>query len=159
MSFVYPGILQYGFSKLDLTNKLDQRIYFGIFIPFSIRNIVTSFQRNDQKWLKMIQNGKIIKIVDDFLTFWHSVEFSEEKKLSFVTSWHRKTIIPCWTWRFIVSFKFGFRICGLSLKWLKDPHSLLGSNWVNFQSVGIFNQKCFNLQRKHSTWIQLQIYL
>ena len=79
MSFVYPGILQYGFSKLDLTNKLDQRIYFGIFIPFSIRNIVTSFWKNDQKWHRMIQNGKIIKIVDDFLTFWHSVEFSEEK--------------------------------------------------------------------------------
>ena len=27
----------------------------------------------------MIQNAKIIKIVDDFLTFWHSVEFSEEE--------------------------------------------------------------------------------
>ena len=31
----------------------------------------------------MIQNGKIIKIVDDFLTFWHSVEFSEEIKTEF----------------------------------------------------------------------------
>ena len=25
MSFVYPGILQYGFPELDLTNKLDEK--------------------------------------------------------------------------------------------------------------------------------------
>ena len=35
MSFVYPGILQYGFPELDLTNKLDEESSLASLFRFS----------------------------------------------------------------------------------------------------------------------------